>query len=642
MKHLFTAIILLGGFLPQLRAQDTISDTLQLKEVTIQATGQRYQQFYTGNHIQHLDVRTIRQIETTNLTDILTNHSLAVVKSYGYGGLSSISMRGTNSNHTAILWNGFNLQSPLNGGMNASLIPATFLDQVDIQHGGSGALFGSGNIGGAIHLNNKATFNQGMQISASQYLGSFGFRQSGTNIKFSNQWYAGSLRFFTQQADNNFYYTKPGIIDKRVRQKNASFCQWGLLQENTLRLPNQHEIALRFWYQQSERDIQPNIPKGDGKEHQNDFQIRLAAEWKHQREKSQWQFRSMLSKDSLEYYDPVNLNRPKSVLTAWSWVSEAEMARHFGKKMANSYRHTINIGLFNQYELGNTQAYAKKENRWRKAIFASLRSEWMNQRLITFLNAREEMMDDKTTPITLSTGSKIKLSKSLQASANLARTYRVPTFNDLFWLDGFAKGNPNLKAENGWTQEAGVHYKQLLPGGYLESSVTAYHHLIKDLIVWEAIDGIWSPVNKPRVRSYGLETEANLTRTLGQLQNKFSIAWAYTRSFEDLKKGPYNTDQLHYIPEHVLRTTWRGSLHNWSGQINGSFTGPRPIPDSFVKKLGGYWLLNLNLAKKFILKNYQLKFHFSINNLLNTEYQAHYQYAMPGIHFTGGISIRFN
>ena len=96
----------------KLSATTVIPDTVKLEEVTISAN--RLINFTTGSKIQDLEPLLSGSYKTENLSSILSQTSQVSVKSYGLRGLSNVSMRGMGSKHTAILWNGFNIQNSMN------------------------------------------------------------------------------------------------------------------------------------------------------------------------------------------------------------------------------------------------------------------------------------------------------------------------------------------------------------------------------------------------------------------------------------------------------------------------------------------------------------------------------------------------
>jgi iron complex outermembrane receptor protein len=93
------------------------------------------------------------------------------VKSYGApGNLTSLSFRGTLSNHTQITWNGFPLNNPTTGDADLSLIPLTIADKVSLVYGASGSLYGGGTFGGSVDLISSPSSEQGFSSGLSSKL----------------------------------------------------------------------------------------------------------------------------------------------------------------------------------------------------------------------------------------------------------------------------------------------------------------------------------------------------------------------------------------------------------------------------------------------------------------------------------------
>ena len=66
---------------------------------------------------------------------------------------------------------------------------------------------------------------------------------------------------------------------------------------------------------------------------------------------------------------------------------------------------------------------------------------------------RQEIIKSKFVPFTFSIGSDVFIAKWLSAKVNFSKVYRIPTFNDLYWVPG---GNADLLPESGYCEEAGL------------------------------------------------------------------------------------------------------------------------------------------------------------------------------------------
>ena len=174
-------------------AQNRIADsTYTLKEIKI--ISNRLDNYSSGTKVQLIDSNIIAQYINNSLATLLLNESSIFIKSYGAGSLATTSFRGGNATHTAVLWNGFNLNSPSNGQLDLSIIPNTISNKVSIQFGGSSALWGSGAVGGTILLNNNIKFNEGLTIVASLSAGSFDDYSQQIYVQQSNAKFVSSLK----------------------------------------------------------------------------------------------------------------------------------------------------------------------------------------------------------------------------------------------------------------------------------------------------------------------------------------------------------------------------------------------------------------------------------------------------------------
>jgi len=147
-------------------------NSINLPEFELKETGLK--DFSTTLKVNRIDSIVLKQNSLSSLSEILLSQSPIFVKTYGSGSLATLSFRGTTANHTGIFWNGFSIEPPNIGMTDLSLIPIAFFESIEIQHGGSSSLFGSGNIGGSIHLENNNHFDSGNKYNLALSSGSFG------------------------------------------------------------------------------------------------------------------------------------------------------------------------------------------------------------------------------------------------------------------------------------------------------------------------------------------------------------------------------------------------------------------------------------------------------------------------------------
>ena len=189
-----------------IQAQKNEIDSLKnvdLKAITI--TADRVKEFSQANKMQKIDTSNLNLYKSNNLADLLHEQSLIFVKSYGSGSLATASFRGTNAAHLSIVWNGFRLQSPMNGLLDLALLPTVFFDEIQLQYGASTALNGSGAIGGTLHLQSHLLQNKKkLQLEIAQHFGSFAKWHQSYKASFRFKKFSSQTTVFQQETKNNF------------------------------------------------------------------------------------------------------------------------------------------------------------------------------------------------------------------------------------------------------------------------------------------------------------------------------------------------------------------------------------------------------------------------------------------------------
>jgi len=155
MKQTLIHILLLMGLAGNLQGQMAM-DTIRLPEVKLEHN--RLQTHSIGTHLVILTPEIIGESSSQKLSDFLVNHSSVYIKQYG--ALATPTFRGTSSSHTLVLWNGIPLNSIANGLLDFSITPVQGFEKIAIVHGGDASVFGSGAMGGSIHLNSIPDIKQ--------------------------------------------------------------------------------------------------------------------------------------------------------------------------------------------------------------------------------------------------------------------------------------------------------------------------------------------------------------------------------------------------------------------------------------------------------------------------------------------------
>jgi outer membrane cobalamin receptor len=256
--------------------------------------------------------------------------------------------------------------------------------------------------------------------------------------------------------------------------------------------------------------------------------------------------------------------------------------------------------------------------------------------LTTVLGARYDSSGIYGDAVSPRLGARYRFGEYVSARASAGRGFRAPTFDELFWPDtGFGGGNPDLKPEYCWAYEAGPEFRFK---NALKAELTYFYSDYEDLI------GGWPPENVARASIQGLELgiEAAPVPALPGLGTAASGTYLAT---EDKDTG----DKLDYRPEYTafgeIRYRHRfGGAFAITPSVSAELVGRQQYTDydpitfePFKAWLGAYALFNARLA----FDVYYAEVYVAGKNLADKEYQAVYDYPMPGRTFTGGFSVTF-
>ena len=633
LKVYLLLLFLLQGYwgFAQIVANDS---TIFLKQVTI--TSNRLDNFSSGAKIETIDSLVFSQYKSGNLSALLENESPLFIKSYGLGSLATTSFRGGSANHTAVLWNGFNLSSPMNGLLDLSLIPNNFINTVNIQYGGSSALWGSGAVGGTILLNNEATFNKGLTITAGTNFGSFNSFGQNLSVEISKKKWASSVKLFNNSAKNNYeFYNVQRSDSAKQKQSNAELRQYGVLFENYFKINTHQKINVRFWYQNNDRNIPPTLLQTISNSNQKDESYRITSEWQRVGEKITWLARLAFFDENLTYNDGYNniaFSHSKTI------ISEAE------SKITTFKNHLLNIGINNTFATAVADGYPNKPSQNRFAVFASYTIRSSNDKFRTTLSVRQEVVESKIVPFTYSLGSEYEIYKWISAKASASKVYRIPTFNDLYWTPG---GNINLLPESGYCAEASLVFKLRSSNSKINLLVepTVFTRYMDNWIIWLPSQSYWSPQNLMEVWSRGMETKTELSFKFNKIKFTTALRTNYVVSTNELAKTENDASvdkQLIYVPMYSGNAKFSIQYKNLVMAYQQNYTGYRYTSTDNSEFLNPFWLTNLYAAYKIIYKSYALNVFAQVNNLFNTPYQVLLNRAMPLRNYQAGISIQFN
>ena len=629
MLILVSALLLLAE-----EPEGLVMDTIHLDEITTYGDYIKYQ---PGAKIVTLSGELMETTQEGGLDQLLSRFIPVYIKSDA-GGLSTIHIRGTGASHTTINFGGININSLTLGQSNLSSISSFLFDQLELQYGSSSALNGSGAIGGTIYLGQYNHWTNGARLNAKMTQGAFGEQLYGTKIFLGNGKFESVTRLYYYQKENNFPFKNPytGNVENREPiddiQHGAAIKTKGLLQEfNYLFSPNAY-LKSSVWFDDNWYQIQPNMQSNltyTSAEEMHNQNIRTWAEYKNENHDLKYTIGAGYVHDFQQY----NNIADQKIITD-RVVAEAAIKQTVFKKIDSK------LGAKYRYIVPDVYAYSDSliDHEQQMALYLSVLFQPI-QPLRIALNLRQQFITNFDAPFTPSLGAEYLLSsnemKKISVTANFSKSYRVPTFNDRYWVK---QGNPNLKAETGLNLETGLNYCITKTGHVINMSVNLFYLDVDNWIEWRN-QGVWIAQNVKRVISKGVEFHFDDHFEILGAQSELTLNYTMNivRQADSGQTLEANSKQLIYTPMNMGNISYLANYHKFGILLNGTYTGER-YSDYLGSKLKAYFLTNCGAFYRLPIKEQEFKLSFTLNNLFNVNYQNEKYYAMPGINWQFSIS----
>lgn len=571
----------------------------------------------SGDIGRTVDVVTSADIEKSGAQDLanaLTDLTSVDISNYGGpNATKSIRMRGSTAAQVLVLMDGRPINNPRDGGVDLSVIPLDNISRVEVMHGPGSSLYGSSAMGGVVNIITKNPPKEGQKT---EFYSSFGTARTYVERML----YGGKISKFGYLISGG-YQSSQGFRENS--ELNAKDCNLKLGYE----LNNENNLNFNSGFYKSKVGAPGTTNNFDADDKQNTLRRFFDLNWKFQPDAQ-----TGISAKIYQNYDRLEFmeNSPGPWDTANQKDINATTVRgldlQFDKQFLDIYRLVCG---FNYVKNLNDSTTSAKHEYSVTAGYLENRLDLFDKKLNVNLNARLDDYSNFGTKINPSLDLLYKLNDAIKFHGLISRSYRVPTFNDLYnSIPGMGISNPNLVPEKGITGEFGVESRM---NKYLSTSLTYYRSDYKQLIQWSEAVPEWQVMNVGSAVINGLEFENKIF-----ISDNLDLDIGYTfLAAKDEKTHKY----LVYQPEHKIGSSLKYNDHNGlTVELKSQFTGIRFGDEDNAIKVKSFFVLGLSVSKKF--KSGLTCFTY-IDNLLNRKYQVQSGYPMPGFSFTGGLKLEF-
>jgi len=617
----------------------------------------------------------LERLSSHSIADALRYFAGVQLKDYGgVGGIKTINVRSMGSNHLGIFYDGIQLGNAQNGQIDLGQFSLDNVEEISLYNGQKSAIFQPASefaSAGAVYIRTRRPqFDEGetYHLKLKTKLGSSDLIRfsalweqrvspnvnSSVSAEFLNSSGKYKFRYQRYKADGSLAY------DTTATRQNGDI--WALRAEGNLygRFEDGGWNMKAYTYH-SERGIPGAIVNNVWRrgERQADHNTFLQA----------WMMKSIGQRFTTRlqakyaYYQTHYVNRdPKTMLVDNTYQQQEffistsnvyEILNGWSVSVAYDFKwnhlstHKPQTSILNSptsspYRFSNMVSVATAYNQ-----------PWFNIQgsvLALFAKDHTSIQIDKESTKVLVPALFLNVfplhNRILSVRAYAKRSYRLPTFNDLYYTD---IGNALLTPESALQYNVGFVVEKDWQQGFVRHfrwQSDAYYNTVHDKIVAypKGQQFRWTMLNLGKVHIKGVDVETELAVApakdlviSGRLQYTYQDARDVTNPTDT-----YYRDQIPYIPWHSGSAILGLSYRQWDMNYSFIYAGKRYNQQENIayNYMPAWYTSDLSATYRLRMREYGLRVTAEVNNLLDQQYDVILNYPMPGRNYA--VTLAFD
>lgn len=617
---------------------------------------------------QTLRGEALEQVNAHTVADALRFMSGVQLKDYGgLGGLKTVNLRSMGSQHVGIYYDGVELGNAQNGVIDLGQLSLDNVEEVSLYQGQRSAIMQSASDfanAGSIYIRTRRTWDGGHK--ARLQVGSFGqvrlsglyakrlCKQSCLNVNveglsghghypfsYRRRNYDGSLAYDTTATrQNGDVQALRGEANLQGQMREGFWDAKFYTYHSNRGIPG--AIVNNVWRRGERQSDDNTLGQASWQRDLTDrYTLRMMAKYAHYRTHYQNRDTTQLMTDHTYRQQEAYVSLTNVVeLTPWWSASasydgrwnymEADVARFVAPTRWSHLGAVASAMNLGQVQLQASAVYSyiideqQTTDTWTPALFVSYRpTAWLN------------------------------------LSGFAKRSFRMPTFNDLYYTEfGNALLKPEVASQYCLTAQLTPYTLHPTPSSFLlpPSSFTlppptftlsVYHNTVRDKIVAypKGQQFRWTMLNLGRVHIDGVDVTMGYgTRLTEMLNVEGRVQYTYQRARDVTDPSTsYYGHQIPYTPWHSGSATLTAHCGEWCLAYNFVYTGERYCQQENIEynHLQPWYTSDGHLSWTHLLSGHKCKATLEVNNLLNQQYDVIINYPMPGRNFNLTLQCEF-
>lgn len=659
------AVFFLTVLLPlSLAAQtDSLKKANDLKEVQIRAIKLSRRQT-SSTPLQILSGEDLQKLNSLSVADAVRFFSGVQLKDYGgVGGLKTINVRSMGTNHTAVFYDGVQINNAQNGQVDLGKFSLDNIEEIELYNGQKSSIFQSAKgfaSGSSLYLRSRQPdFRNGEsdQYKVAIKAGSYGTIDPSVfwQHKISKNVYS-TVSGEWKHADGRYKFRiRNGVYDTTAVRKDGDFrslrAEIGL---NGL-LPDSSKWAVKLYAYDDNQGVPGAIVNNVWRFSQRMWNRDLFAQSTYEKNIGRYSLLASVkySNDYQRYLNP-------DVVTTEGLQENKFYQQEVYVSMANRLKITSywDMALSADYQYNYLDAnldyfsYPK-----RNTLLTALATAFHFKKIDIQANVLNTIVTDEVvrgpaqgrknelTPTVMVSWQPFD-EKEFRLRSFYKSIFRMPTFNDLYYtFYGFTVLRPEYTKQ----YDAGFTYIKAYEHQALRQfsvQTDAYFNKVKDKIVAvpNASPARWSMQNLGLVEIKGIDvniqSEWRITDEIGLTAG---LTYTYQQALDKDKASYTYGDQIPYIPKHSGTFLGGANYRKFSFNYSYIYTGERynqsaNILENYVRP---WYTHDLALQYNTLLHKKKIRLVAEINNLLNQDFEVVANYPMPGRNYRFGLTYDF-
>lgn len=629
---------------------------------------------------QSLKNADLQRLNSQSIADALRFFSGIQLKDYGgVGGIKTVDIRSMGTHHLGIFYDGIELGNAQNGQIDLGQFSLDNIDEISLYNGQKSAIFQPasdfGNAGSVYIRTRKPRFTDGKSYNV-KLKAKYG---SSDLVRLSALWEQRlssavstslNVEHLTSSGKYKFNYrrvTPSGVVaydttavrqNGDIRADRIDFNVNGILQRgywntkvyfyNSQRgIPG--AIVNNVWRRgERQSDLNFFVQNRFQKDITDRFSTQWLAKYAFYRTHYVNKDTTQLPADNRFWQQEFYLSTSNAYEILPNWSISASYDFRWNKLNADTYRFVFPTRFSNMISLAT--AFEARFIRIQGSVLASFIHDKLHPttRLMPGMKATDNIT--KFTPALFidfpiidkaTNGASTKLSVRTFAK----RSFRMPTFNDLYYTD---LGNSNLKPESATQYDLGVVFNKQYNGHLLKNvqfQADGYYNTIHDKIIAypKGQQFRWTMLNLGRVHITGIDVMGAIAL---QPINDLVVTARLQYTYQDARdvtnaSDVFYKDQIPYIPYNSGSAIVNLAYRNWTFNYSFIYSGKRynqqeNIPNNYMQP---WYTSDVSLQYDFKAFGTKCRAMLEVNNILNQKYDVILNYPMPGINGLVGLQV---